>query len=132
NDPREHKLRRETPGGQPRLEGMPPVSCLCGPVNVPRESGQPRDALATSPRTASFQGGDKAMRKLLCTLMLGMTLSSSVGCIIPIYSADPVRRTRKLIFTSEELRSILDTWERIWFLDQPSHFKPFRTHGGII
>ena len=84
------------------------------------------------------------MRKLLCALMLGMTLSSSVGCIIPIalvsntgcfvpiYSADPVRRTRQLIFTSEDLRSILDTWERIWFLDQPSHLKPFRTHGGII
>ncbi len=72
------------------------------------------------------------MRKLLCTLMLGMTLSTSVGCIIPIYSADPVRRTRQLIFTSEDLRSILDTWERIWFLDQPSHLKPFRTHGGII
>ena len=64
--------------------------------------------------------------------MLGLSLSSAVGCIIPIYSADPVRRTRQLIFTSEDLRSILDTWERIWFLDQPSHLKPFRTHGGII
>ncbi len=72
------------------------------------------------------------MRRLLWAVLLGCSLGSSIGCIIPIYSADPVRRTRQLIFTSEDLRSILDTWERIWFLDQPSHLKPFRTHGGII
>ena len=28
--------------------------------------------------------------------------------------------------------SLLDEWERIWFLDQPSHMTPLRTHGGII
>ena len=27
---------------------------------------------------------------------------------------------------------VLDEWERIWFLDQPSHLTPLRTHGGII
>ena len=72
------------------------------------------------------------MRKLLLAVTLGLGLGSSVGCIVPIYSADPVRRTQELIFTSEDLRTILDTWERIWFLDQPSHLKPNRTHGGII
>ena len=30
------------------------------------------------------------------------------------------------------LRTFLDEWERIWFLDMPSHMKPLRTHGGII
>ena len=25
-----------------------------------------------------------------------------------------------------------DEWERIWFLDQPDHMTPYRTHGGII
>jgi hypothetical protein len=36
------------------------------------------------------------------------------------------------MFTSENLRLILDEWERIWMLDQPSHMTPHRTHGGII
>jgi hypothetical protein len=36
------------------------------------------------------------------------------------------------MYTSEDLRSFLDEWERIWFLDMPSHMKPIRTHGGII
>lgn len=72
------------------------------------------------------------MRKLLLAVTLGLGLGSSVGCVLPIYSGDPVRRTQQLIFTSEDLRTILDEWERIWFLDQPCHLKPNRTHGGII
>ncbi len=47
-------------------------------------------------------------------------------------SGKPYRRTRQLIFTSDDFRSILDEWERIWGLDQPGHAKPIRTHGGII
>ena len=72
------------------------------------------------------------MRKLLLALALGSLIGTSTGCIIPIYSADPVRRTQQLMFTSENLRNVLDEWERIWFLDQPSHMTPYRTHGGII
>jgi hypothetical protein len=72
------------------------------------------------------------MRRLLIVALLGLTLSSTAGCYIPIYSGDPVRRTRQLIFTSEDMRTFLDEWERIWFLDQPSHMKPYRTHGGVI
>lgn len=72
------------------------------------------------------------MRKLMLVLALGMMLSSSTGCLIPMYSADPVRRTQQLQNTSEDLRLILDEWERLWFLDQPSHTTPYRTHGGII
>lgn len=72
------------------------------------------------------------MRKLLLAAVLGMLLSSSVGCIIPAYSGDTNRRIPELIYTSENLRHTLDTWERIWFLDQPSHMQPYRTHGGII
>ena len=72
------------------------------------------------------------MRKLLLALACGMLVSTSVGCIIPMYSADPVRRTQQLIFTSENLRLILDEWERLWFLDQPDHMTPYRTHGGLI
>ena len=72
------------------------------------------------------------MRKALLAIACGMLLGSCTGCLIPAYSADPPRRTQQLLFTSENLRLILDEWERIWFLDQPSHMTPYRTHGGII
>ncbi|MBX3412119.1 MAG: hypothetical protein KF708_05320 [Pirellulales bacterium] len=72
------------------------------------------------------------MQRLLLVLVLCLPLGSAVGCIIPAYSGDPVRRAQQLIFTSENLRFILDEWERIWFLDQPNHMSPYRTHGGII
>jgi hypothetical protein len=72
------------------------------------------------------------MRSLLLALACGMLVCSTVGCMIPAYSADPSRRTQELMFTSENLRLFLDDWERIWFLDQPSHMTPYCTHGGII
>ncbi len=72
------------------------------------------------------------MRKWLLAMLAGMLVSTSTGCLIPAYSADPARRVQQLIITSEDLRAFLDEWERIWFLDQPSHLKPLRTHGGII
>ncbi len=67
---------------------------------------------------------------LLCVLAVGVGFGS--GCIIPAYSGDPGRRTQQLIYTSENLRLLLDEWERIWFLDHPDHMTPYRTHGGII
>jgi hypothetical protein len=72
------------------------------------------------------------MRSLLLALAVGLLALSITGCIIPAYSGDPVRRTPQLIYTSENLRLILDEWERLWFLDQPDHCTPYRTHGGII
>ena len=72
------------------------------------------------------------MRRLIMAALLGLTLSSSVGCFIPIYSGDPAVRTRQLLYTSEDFRALLNEWERIWFLDQPSHMTPQRVHGGII
>jgi hypothetical protein len=72
------------------------------------------------------------MRKALLGIILGAMALSHTGCLIPIYDGDPNRRTVQLIHTSENLRVILDEWERIWFLDQPSHLSPYRTHGGII
>ncbi len=72
------------------------------------------------------------MRRLICTALLGMAIASSTGCFIPIYSGDPVRRSRQLIHTSENMSAILDEWERIWFLDAPDHMTPYRTHGGVI
>jgi hypothetical protein len=72
------------------------------------------------------------MRQLLWGLWLGLVISASTGCFLPIYSGDPSIRTRQLIFTSENMRAILDEWERIWFLDMPSHLTPRRVHGGIM
>lgn len=72
------------------------------------------------------------MRRWLCIALLGLLLSTHAGCFLPIYSGDPARRTRQLIFTAEDFRSILYEWERFWFLDQPSHMTPERVHGGVI
>ena len=72
------------------------------------------------------------MRRIILALVAAGWLSAGTGCLIPMYSADPARRAQELIYTSEDLRAFLDEWERIWFLDQPSHMTPFRTHGGII
>ena len=72
------------------------------------------------------------MRKILWGIVAAATLVANTGCLIPLYSADPARRAQELIFTSEDLRQFLNEWERIWFLDQPSHLTPLRTHGGII
>jgi hypothetical protein len=68
----------------------------------------------------------------MLAIVTGGWLAACCGCLIPMYSADPARRAQQLIFTSEDLRTLLDEWERVWFLDQPSHMKPMRTHGGII
>jgi hypothetical protein len=72
------------------------------------------------------------MRRILFALLAAVWLGTGTGCLIPLYSADPARRAQELIYTSEDLRTIMDEWERIWFLDQPSHMTPFLTHGGII
>lgn len=72
------------------------------------------------------------MRKWILSLLVACSLASNVGCMIPMYSGDPVRRGKQLFYTSENLRAFLDEWERIWFLDQPTHLVPHSTHGGII
>jgi hypothetical protein len=72
------------------------------------------------------------MRRFVLATALGLALCANLGCIIPIYSGDPAVRTRELLYTSENFRMMLQEWERIWFLDQPSHLTPFRVHGGVI
>lgn len=72
------------------------------------------------------------MRRFMVRCVLSLLLMTHVGCVVPIYSGDPPRRARELLFTSEDMRHIIDEWERIWFLDQPSHMTPHRTHGGIM
>ena len=72
------------------------------------------------------------MRRFIAATMLAVALSSNVGCFVPIYDADPAVRAKQLIYTSENLRQVRDEWHRFWFLDQPDHMTPLRTHGGIL
>jgi hypothetical protein len=72
------------------------------------------------------------MRKSILAALVAVTLLTNTGCFLPIYSADPARRTRQLMFDSENFRNLLEEWERIWFLDQPDHMTPRRIHGGVI
>lgn len=72
------------------------------------------------------------MRRILVLILLFFALSQSVGCLLPIYSADPTRRTQQLLNVSENMRNLLDEWQRFWLIEQPSHLTPYRTHGGII
>ena len=69
-------------------------------------------------------------RFLLLVALSGLALSNS-GCLINIFSSDPNRRIQELMNVSEDLRQIEYEWERIWFVDQPSHMTPERVHGGI-
>ena len=75
------------------------------------------------------------MRKLLAAMAI-MVASLAVfeGCApipLPHYAAWKPRRVEELLTDSENLRMAGDDWERIWFLDQPSHLTPWRTHGGM-
>lgn len=71
------------------------------------------------------------MRRLLLLSAVAALVLSNSGCFLNIYSSNPQRRMRELLFTSEDLRVIADEWERIWFVDQPSHLNPDRVHGGM-
>ncbi|MCA9235802.1 MAG: hypothetical protein KDA44_10045 [Planctomycetales bacterium] len=71
-------------------------------------------------------------KKWLLAAVAACSLASNTGCFLPIYSADPARRAQQLIYSSENMRAMLDEWERIWFLDMPSHLTPHSVHGGII
>ena len=72
------------------------------------------------------------MRRFITAALLALALTTSVGCFLPAYDADPAVRARQLIYQSEDLRALREEWQRFWFLDQPDHSKPLRTHGGIL
>jgi hypothetical protein len=72
------------------------------------------------------------MRKWILATLVGFFAASSTGCVLPIYNGDPTLRVPQLLTTSEDLRLLQEEWERFWFIDQPSHMAPVRTHGGIL
>ncbi|HEY2157472.1 MAG TPA: hypothetical protein VGH33_17725 [Isosphaeraceae bacterium] len=75
------------------------------------------------------------MRKpVMALFLLGAFMAFSEGCApvpLPHYAAYPPKRVEELLNDSENLRMVGDDWERIWFLDPPSHLTPWRTHGGL-
>lgn len=71
------------------------------------------------------------MRRFLLMVTLAGTILTSSGCFINLYNSDPNRRTKQLLNVSENMRVIMDEWERIWFTDHPSHLTPDRTDGSI-
>jgi hypothetical protein len=74
---------------------------------------------------------ERTMRRIfLLTAAAGMVLGNT-GCLINAYSSNPNRRMVELLNQSEDLRQIEYEWERIWFVDEPSHMTPERVHGGI-
>jgi hypothetical protein len=72
------------------------------------------------------------MRRLVLLTLVGLIAATNSGCLLNIWSGDPVRRSRELLVVSENLRVIEDEWERIWFTDQPSHLSPYRVDGGLV
>jgi len=75
------------------------------------------------------------MKNALAALTLVVAaLAIGEGCApipLPRYAAYGPKRVEELLVDSENLRLLGDDWERFWFLDQPSHLGPFRTHGGL-
>ncbi|MCM2371794.1 hypothetical protein [Aporhodopirellula aestuarii] len=95
------------------------------------DATEAKNSAGTAKRTRSSSLRSAATRMILgLTLMIAVT--TSVGCFVPIYSARPERRVQQLLYTSENLRAIVDEWERFWQLDAPSHLTPIRTHGGVL
>ena len=75
------------------------------------------------------------MRRRLNTLAVALAIGALGQACAPVplphYAAYPPKRVEELLNDSENLRMAGDDWERIWFLDQPSHLTPWRTHGGM-
>jgi len=71
------------------------------------------------------------MRRWLILLLLAGLGLSNTGCLLNIYSPDPNQRIKELLNNSEDLRTIQEEWERIWFTDHPSHLTPNRVDGAI-
>ncbi len=72
------------------------------------------------------------MRKFIWASLFVMGTVLGIGCILPIYSANPDIRARQLIFHSEDLRHIPEIWERVWAMEMPDVATPYRVHGGVI
>ena len=71
------------------------------------------------------------MRPLARLAAVAAICLANTGCIINMWSPNPLERTQEMLVASENLRQIREEWRRFWFLDQPSHLTYQRVHGGI-
>jgi hypothetical protein len=71
------------------------------------------------------------MRRVLMLAAVAALVLANSGCLINGYSSNPNRRITELINNSEDLRQIELEWERIWFMDHPSHMTFDRVDGSI-
>ena len=71
------------------------------------------------------------MRRWLFLAAVAAMGLANTGCLINDYASNPTARIKELMIESENLRQIQGEWERIWFLDMPSHLTPERVDGGI-
>jgi ABC-type dipeptide/oligopeptide/nickel transport system permease component len=101
----------------------------CGASGVPPRI---KECMREAQVMKSHDRFGSTITKAALMVFAAIALATNTGCLIPMYSGDPVRRAEQLIYTSEDLRQITDEWERIWFLDQPSHMTLYRTHGGVL
>ena len=101
----------------------------CGESGVPPRI---KECMREAQVMKSHDRFGSTITKAVLMVFAAIALATNTGCLIPMYSGDPVRRAEQLIYTSEDLRQITDEWERIWFLDQPSHMTLYRTHGGVL
>lgn len=70
------------------------------------------------------------MRRVFLTCLLGIvTASSTAGCFLNMYAAEPIRRYRQLFFQSQDLALMEDDMERFWMIDQPSQLSLKRYNG---
>ena len=71
------------------------------------------------------------MRRWICAALL-LGCATFTGCALPMYSALPERRAEQLVYTSENLRLLLQKWERSGTRPLSASPAPYRVHGGII
>jgi hypothetical protein len=93
----------------PPAPNSPELPSLPGPDPTPSPKSAPNPT--DPPPTASMEG--------------------STPVPLPHSEAYKPKRVEELRVDSENFSKAGDGWERFWFLDQPSHMTPFRTHGGL-
>lgn len=87
---------------------------------------------------AKWLGLSLVLSSLILVGGLQIALYPREGPIPPVTSSElalrvvfwPVR-VQELLTETEKLRQAGDEWDRFWWLDEPSHLKPFRTIGDL-
>ena len=111
------------------------VTSLCVHASPDRTRGDGSRVWTDPSRAVRKVEGFLPMRNTWAALVMVLAVVTLFnGCApvpLPHYAAYPPKRVEQLLIDSENLRQAGDDWNRFWFLDQPSHLTPYRTHGGL-